>query len=129
MKTKFKDFINESLRDKMTPKMSTEEYKEKVQPLINEIKEIIKRNGEYLTMAKLEEDYSPVYSDGQGKGVHLIERLKTDCVEVIQYDTDGYDDPLDEYDVQYEDLDFDTLTKIKTILDECIECGILDEED
>ena len=152
MKTikKFKEFvINENLNqfeiDKLLDKIgehgidSLNQYeKEKLdnienrnydpkQKLITQIKELVIRYGQHITMGEMEADSSPAYKSIDQE-IHLIESLSTESVGVVSYGGYKYQDELNEYDVKYEELDMNMLMEIKNILDNAIEFEMLDED-
>lgn len=121
------DKMNESIRDKMTPRPKTEVDKAK-KHIINYIKQIVDVNGGHLTMSKIgvSVDDSPIYEELEaedGSTVrHIITMLYEYDVKVAQYD--DYANRilgLDWYRVEYEDLSPEILMEIKSLLEEAVQ--------
>lgn len=87
----------------------------------------VRKYGGYITMGDLEADSSPVYSS-EGNSIDLIEILTSDNVSVTPYTGYNHSTALDEYDVEYFELELDTLKEIKTLLENAIKFDLLEED-
>jgi hypothetical protein len=95
--------------------------------IINDIKLIVEKYGQYITMSDLQASTSPVYTSIDQQ-IHLIERLMTNQVELVAYGGYKYDTELDEYYIPYVKLNNLVLLEIKELLDNAIENEFLDED-
>lgn len=126
---KYNTFINESDHSVIDP-YNEENWSDKPEDntlLINDIKEeIAKYECGFITMQDLQADSSPVYKEDES-GIHLIERLLRNDVEVIVYGGYKNQDEVDEYQLNYEELDKDTLEEILELLNDAIENDLLED--
>ena len=95
--------------------------------LIEEIKDLVNRYGQVLTMGELEADSSPIYKDDHTTS-DLIENLAINGVIVYRYKNDYSENHFDAYGVGYEDLELDTLQEIKDLIDNAIEFEFIEED-
>ena len=77
--------------------------------LIDSIKEIISEYGSFCT-AEVEAEYSPTVNNQKGNLSHLIEYFNLKDVEVFVYG--NWENPIDNYTLSYEELDYETLEYI-----------------
>ncbi len=78
--------------------------------IIKKIKSIFERLDETsLTTQELEMSSSPIHKDLGGRSCALIERFNRSDVDVVVY---AKDEEVDEYSVDYEDLEKDVLEEI-----------------
>ena len=77
--------------------------------LIDSIKEIISEYGSFCT-AEVEAEYSPTVRNQKGNLSHLIEYFNIKDVEVFVYG--NWENPIDNYTLSYEELDYETLEYI-----------------
>lgn len=89
---------------------------------IKQIKAIIQECGSFSTF-EVNADSSPSYGS-LGKFFGVIEQFNEEDCTVIVYDDDSQEQ--DEFDVNYEDLEFDTL---KEILDLCNDWQEMSDEE
>lgn len=98
-------------------------YDEEHEPVIKSQKEdmidyiisIVKANDGYISMANIQEDASPVYKATEEQ-IDLIEFMDDATCEVVVYSTSDYDTVLNEYTVEYSELDIETLKHIYNII-------------
>lgn len=95
--------------------------------LIDEIKYLVEKYGTYITMTDMQADSSPVYKS-VNQEIHLSERLSTDSVNVGVYGGYKYETEMGKYEIPYEDLNEETLEEIKSLLDDAINSGLLEED-
>lgn len=128
---KFNTFVNENDNtDELDPYQEEkweEENDDSKLKIIEEIKDIVTKYGSYITMMELEADSSPIYKE-EDDTIHLIERLTSNDVGIIVYGGYKGEEEIEEYDVNYEELEMDTLDEIKDLLDEAIENDLLEED-
>ena len=97
--------------------------------LISFIKDVIYTYSDgSLTMADLEASSSPIYKE-DSDGIHLIERLHRDGVDVIVYGGHNNEQEITDYDLIYDHLETDTLIEIKNELEIAIESEIIEERE
>lgn len=77
---------------------------------INQIKEIIDYYGNF-SVGEIKADYSPTVRGQNGNLSHLIECFYKDFCNVNVY-SEHTEYPVDVYDINYENLDEDTLLEI-----------------
>ena len=123
---KYNNFVNEKNRHKDIDPYGEEDWSDRNPKLIAEIKQLVEKYGQCLTMMDLAADCSPLYKEGE-YCVHLIERLFVNFVEVVSYDINN-DAEIDEYKVPYEELELNTLKKIKELIDSAIEDELIEED-
>ena len=118
-----------SLKDKMVginPDKLSPGNKEKYD-LVTYIKDFVKRYGKYIRIGALVAGENP-FVDDTNEGYHLIEVLTIDSATVVVWG--GYDNQenVNEYEINYFDLDIEILKEIKEILDNAIENKLLEYE-
>ena len=77
--------------------------------LIDSIKEIISKYGSFCT-AEVHAEYSPTVNNQKGNLSHLIDFFNLENVEVGVYG--NWENPIDNYTLSYEELDYETLEYI-----------------
>lgn len=84
--------------------------------IIKNIKSIFERLDETrLTTQELEMSSSPIHKDLGGKSCALIERFNRNDVDVVVY---AKDEEIDEYSVDYEELEKNVLEEILYVLEQ-----------
>jgi hypothetical protein len=129
---KLRKGINESVRDKMTPK-SDEEIRMRKDEIIGYIKNVVRVNRGRLTMnqMKAEFDEVPVWdvttTETKDNVHHLIDKLYGFGVNVIEWDT-WQEKVVYQYKVKYEELTPEILMEIKEIIEQAISWEIIKEK-
>lgn len=119
-------YIKENKHSDIDP-YDEEDWDDVKLPLISTIKSIIHKYGGYITMSDLQADSSPYY-DETADGIHLIERLGPESVEVVIHGGYDYEEDIDEYDIPYGELNVKTLKEIKWLLENAIQNELLEED-
>jgi hypothetical protein len=102
-------------------------YNLSIKDIIKQIKYKVEKYGGFITMQDLHADASPSYSESHNR-IDLIETLSNNDVYVVAYGGYKYQDVVDEYQVEYEKLEKDTLIYISKLLDDAIENELLEED-
>lgn len=93
-----------------------ENEEESIESIISEINNILdnKYDGA-VSIGQLMADSSPLYKE-DSQGIHLIEFFMEDLATVEIYGGYKYETHIDSYDIQYNELDIDTLIEIRDLI-------------
>ena len=95
--------------------------------LIDEIKDIVKKYSQYITIGELYAETDPVYKE-EGQTIHIVNALMIKTVDIVIYGGYKYETVIDEYEETYDKLSYNTLKYIKYLLINAIEFEYITED-
>jgi hypothetical protein len=104
-----------------------EDWEDTKLKLIEDIGNIVDEYGGIITMQDLQADCSPILPCSTKHEMHLVETLEDDRVEIIVYGGYKAEYEEDRYNLDYEELEIETLQEIKQLLDNAIENELLED--